>query len=448
MTIIKSWSYTILICLIIAPFKTYSSAAGAGAGLFLYQHTSRGDVEFLFASDPHQTHSSRQGFEYPGGKVDATDNAMANTPMSFLRAAIREMLEELVFVPADLLQIAGIFKPKHPAYIPKKGINPAYEKEAIDCIEQEIKKTNGIFYLHKNQADPNKVAGGTNQMVVFFWNISKLLSSTKLAINNQTLPQYIVAKRDGLTKQGFNLAHDLHAEPDEFAWISGNEIIKALLSGSRTVRPTEYAKDGNPQAPQTINISPACNGMMRDRSTASEGANRQFNTACIFFNNTFYGYMPEPADQLTVIGSQNNFIQNSSSMTAIIDFIRNQSYVFQVTTQQHQTANQTASAAQATASSTIAPQQSMTTSSTSAAAASSSQFQTVPTTHKASSTISSQYQTASAAQATTSSAGTYNKVTKIIDIVHTIRPQFAASPARTQQQRNTATDFWSFIEKL
>jgi len=238
-----------------------------GGGLALYRFTQKG-LEFLVVKDPYQTQSWRQGFEFPAGtigdyghrtmdqldgkKIDAlSSRAKKDVPVSrYLRGAIREALEELVFVPATYL-VKG--KP----YNRNGKINKKFEKCAIDVVAQDI-KDQGLICLRNFE--------GNSNYSIFFWNVTDLPTKNVL--------QQMQAQRACLLRGWLSRASSIGAEPDQFAWVSAQELQKIIhkaqceknlnrVSGTYWVVATELVKDGLPlQRDVVIRLSPAFVGLI------------------------------------------------------------------------------------------------------------------------------------------------------------------------------------------
>lgn len=309
-------------------------------GMFLYRYNNnKNDVEFLFTLDP--SHSEKmKGFDYPGGTIgpekknqfegNEIDGFLSpngsfdyDNPYTFLRGAIREMLEELVFIPIDLFQKKGQFAPppSNPtAYLTSKKIDKQYEIKAIDFIENKI-KTNGIFFIYKKQTTGNKP---WEKAAVFFLDITDICPSN--------LPEEIVKKRINLQTQGFRL-RNIDAEPVAFAWVKGNDILKFIgQNNPNEIDYTQYAEhdektnklqnSNNTNYPDLVNldtkkikISNICIEMMKNRMYDKD--NPQPDIVVIRRRHDIIYF-----DDLKHISSQNPPTQ-SSSMGGVINFLQN-----------------------------------------------------------------------------------------------------------------------------
>lgn len=331
-----------------------------GGGVFLYRYNKAlNDVEFFFAFDPQQPHQNRKGFEYPGGNIgpehknnydgndidgfaltdlkglpkkkdDKTRTFDFSNPYTFLNGAIRELLEELVFIPAVLLQEKGIFKPSQPnryehPYSHNKA-NHTYETEAVSFIAEHIKKT-GLFFIYKpnvtNQTPPKL----DDKTAVFFWDITNICPAN--------LPKKIVDSREDLKTKGLNLGR-VDAEPVAFAWVTGNEIKRALdpielkkANGEAWVTCSEYAQDSQANTLDVfkngkILLSKVCMGMMRDRD--GDQYNPQPNIFVATQEDANTDYLIEVSKQGTrQIPFDPDFQKQqmlSSSMITIIDVLQ------------------------------------------------------------------------------------------------------------------------------
>lgn len=316
-----------------------------GGGVFLYRY-NQGDVEFLFALDPahiSQTdkfgkvktwwRADRVGFEYPAGAFDATDNAISDRPHTFVHGAVREMLEELVFVPAQLLNAS-----LKPYDMTTKLLDQNIEKQCINAFEKATTQ-NGIFFIYKP-----KVRGANStsndQTAVFFFDITD-----KCPPN---LPEEILKSRINLQKNGFTLtgrtSQSIHAESIAIAWIKAKDILPTLnnqqneiwvpfsqlaehneaANALQSATKTDYPTIINHQN-KTIRISNACMGMMQDRDI--DQYNRQPNIAVIKKSNGEYIILHN--NKTSIITKQPAGI--SSSMRSVIDLLQNFSAVLQFT---------------------------------------------------------------------------------------------------------------------
>lgn len=280
-----------------------------GAGMFLYRFNPQHELEFLFTLDPYQTHQDRMGFEHPGGSIGDHQldlSIQLDSPVSCLKGAIREMLEELYFLPAILMQQHALLKPSYKGPYQftvskdKKRVTlmiiPTYQQAAVEIIAQQLIEEQGICYLHKAKIfnERSKLA---DQNTIFFWNITDICP--------ENLPKAIIQYRMFLKKQTPKLffVTDIHAEPIAFAWVKAKDLIP-LLSGKTGswVPVSQYAeydmvkkkiifiKESKLQTGtlgkhatkvvhnNKILISPACMGMIQDR--INDKFNPQENNAC------------------------------------------------------------------------------------------------------------------------------------------------------------------------
>ncbi len=238
-----------------------------GAGLGLYRKTSEG-IEFLLVKDPSQKSSWRQGFEFPAGtigdyghrsidqldgkKIDALpQSAKKDIPVfSYIRGAVRECLEELLFVPACSLINADVYN--------KNGkINKKIEKNAIEAVVQEITKQE-MIYLRSIQ--------GRSNYTIFFWDVTNLPTDNLL--------QQIQDKRTNLLSRWFSRVSAIGAEPDQFAWVNAKELKNIInkaqdekqidrIKGTYLVNATELSLPNfSLQHNVQIKLSPAFVGLI------------------------------------------------------------------------------------------------------------------------------------------------------------------------------------------
>lgn len=340
---------TVSIVTLLLFIQQISPVAG---GMFLYRYNNKNDVEFLFTLDPSHSENMK-GFDYPGGTIgpekknqfesNEIDGFLSpkgsfdyNNPYTFLRGAIREMLEELVFLPIDLLQVHKEFTPpteNSQAYVPPieyfsesgyqrsaEAIDTKYEKVAIDTLENHI-KNNGIFFIYKR-----KTAGNNpwDKAAVFFLDITLICPPN--------LPEDLVKKRILLQTQGFRL-RNIDAEPVAFAWVTGNDILKFIAKNNLNwIDYTQYAEhdektnklqnSNNTNYPDLVNlntkkikISNICIEMMKDRIDDKD--NPQPDIVVIRRPHDIIYF-----DDLKKITRQNPPTQ-SSSMRGVINFLQN-----------------------------------------------------------------------------------------------------------------------------
>ena len=197
-----------------------------GAGLGIYRTNDKKELEFLLVRDPYQKQSWRKGFEFPAGTigdyghqaVDQLDGAKIDqlpeiekkrmTVKSFLRGAIREALEELVFVPAMTII------PGHP-YCRGK-IDKNFELNAIDTIAERIAQRE-LVCLRYIQDRIN--------YTIFFWDVSNLSSE-------RWLPQ-MQSQRETLLIKWASKVSAIGAEPDSFAWVSAKELQAVIAQAQK-----------------------------------------------------------------------------------------------------------------------------------------------------------------------------------------------------------------------
>lgn len=258
-------NYKILISLLLLHLPGLYPVAG---GLALYRFTKNNGLEFLMIKDPGQRKAWRQGFEFPAGvigdyghrTIDEIDGKKINRlsfsekkdiPVDhYLRGCIREGLEELVFVPASYLV-------KGEPYINNKTIDQEFENKAITTVAQDIKKQD-LLYLHKLTKRSN--------YTIFFWNVTNLPTKNLL--------RKIQTKRNVLLDGWFNRATAIGAEPDQFAWVSAQELQKVISQAknnkdhrnapqSYSVIATELVQDNLPlQRNVPIKLSPGLVGLI------------------------------------------------------------------------------------------------------------------------------------------------------------------------------------------
>lgn len=324
----------------------FQSINPLGGGVFLYRY-NQGGVEFLFALDPahiSQTdkfgkvktwwRADRVGFEYPAGAFDATDNAISDRPHTFVHGAVREMLEELVFVPAQLLNAS-----LKPYDMTTKLLDQNIEKQCINAFEKATTQ-NGIFFIYKP-----KVRGANStpndQTAVFFFDITDKCP--------QNLPEEILKSRINLQKNGFTLtgrtSQSIHAESIAIAWIKAKDILPTLNNQQNEIwvpfsqlaehneaantlqsaTKTDYPMIINHQN-KTIRISNACMGMMQDRDI--DQYNPQVNIAVI----------KKPSGDYIILHNGKTSTSTkippagiSSSMRSVIDLLQNFSSVLKFT---------------------------------------------------------------------------------------------------------------------
>lgn len=240
-----------------------------GGGLILYRYDNGGTLLFLMALDPYQTSAVRQGFEFPAGTIcdhsidDCDDVHMI--PKDFLRGAIREGMEELVFAPVvhSTLGIPGV-----PYDVKTKKINQNYENLVIDVFQKEILKQ-GMVYLFKQRINPKFNAVPRNQLALFFCDLTSFYKDDLL--------EKIIEQRLQLKNNGFSF-HVIGAEPNQFAWVKGSDLKALILCNSKPyqVNAVEHIDDAKRIAKNKIIIlSDACFGMIRDRT--GDPHNHQLN---------------------------------------------------------------------------------------------------------------------------------------------------------------------------
>ncbi len=234
-----------------------------GAGVIFYRYTKQDELLFLMALDPHQSAAFRKGFEFPAGSicdhaVDGCDVANLDPnlqPKDFLKGAIREALEELVFAPVvhSTLNLPG-----QPYDFKIKNINQDYEKKVIDVLHAEIIKQ-GMIYLFKQRVNGKVSVTPSNQFALFFCDITSFYK--------QGLLEAIQAQRKILHTHGFRFFH-IGAEPNQFAWVKGSVLENAIKNSLRPVEviAEKVVNEANVLLNQKIIISDSCFGMMRDRS--------------------------------------------------------------------------------------------------------------------------------------------------------------------------------------
>lgn len=269
-----------------------SATLPVGAGLGIYRINDKRELEFLLVCDPFQRHSWRKGFEFPAGtigdrghrKVDQLNGAMIDQLPTlekqrlpakiFLRGAIREALEELVFIPAKKL-ING--HPYRSGRIDKKIELKAIDKVA-DCILQQRQ----LLCLRNVQ--------GRSNYTIFFWDVSDLSPSTWL--------QQIQSQRATVLKKFFSSVSAIGAEPDAFAWVSAQElqvVIKKAqkesninrIQGTYHITASELVQ-GNKllQRNAVIKLSPGFVGLISrlDQQQSSQNSVKILNMSNIIMN--------------------------------------------------------------------------------------------------------------------------------------------------------------------
>lgn len=192
-----------------------------GAGLAIYRYNKQNCLEFLLVKDPKQKHIWRTGFEFPAGtigdsghrtidqlngkiidRLSLTDKEQIPVEC-YLRGAIREALEELVFIPAKKLVDGQPYK--------NKKIDKFFQEKAINVVA-EIIKQQGLICLRNVQ--------GRSNYTIFFWNGTNIVSSNIL--------EQIQKQRNFLLSGWFKRASSIGAEPDQFAWVSQKELEKVI----------------------------------------------------------------------------------------------------------------------------------------------------------------------------------------------------------------------------
>ncbi len=321
-----------------------------GGGIFLYRYNPQQELEFLFVFDPCQKNVDRIGFEYPGGRIgpdkknldgNDVDGRLSNktfdykNPYTFLKGAVRETLEELVFLPAMLLQDKHIFNPdsNHQQPYVGKEIDKQYEKEAVDCIAQHIEHKNGLSFICKKNVFNEENPQEYNQMAVFFWNISDICPAN--------LPEQLVVFRKKLRHDHVHLK-SVDAEPVAFAWVKAKDIAPllaqdSLLHKGQWITPSQFAAhDEKNNAVITdmtkttkyvhaihdgkILISAACMGMMHDRR--NDIHNQQSNTVCIKQGSEFLLVDPKADKKMLKTKNKDEIAVFSSSMSAMIHVLQ------------------------------------------------------------------------------------------------------------------------------
>gem|GEM_PF-1242788 len=200
-----------------------------GGGLGCYRYNSQGELEFLLVKDPTQRQLYRQGFEFPAGTIgdrghrtiDGFDEKQIDqlshqqrqalsTTIS-LRGAVREALEELVYIPVRSMLAGRV-------YSSWGSINEKFSKKAIDCVSKEIIKQGLVCLSAVNQK---------SNYTIFFWDVT--------AHGTQSWLSDIALKRASLTSGlRFNRASSIGAEPDEFAWVNAQDLIKIIQDARAT----------------------------------------------------------------------------------------------------------------------------------------------------------------------------------------------------------------------
>jgi hypothetical protein len=242
-----------------------------GGGVALYRYNKNNDLEFLLVFDPAFSQNPiRVGFEFPGGKIGDPKNAAMDqvdvaNPISFLKGAIREMLEELVFAPAVILGVTG-----QPYDMKSKSINPNFQQDAIRAFEQMIHHQS-IFYIYKNQVDTRKPVGGVNQNAVFCLQMPSAVAKNLL--------EEVRKQREILTRHGFSFRR-IGAEPNQFAWVKGTELLNLINNPSNSsVNAIQFWDENGKRDNVIIPVSKAFVGMIRDR--VGQQDNAQPNEFCV-----------------------------------------------------------------------------------------------------------------------------------------------------------------------
>jgi len=188
-----------------------------GGGLGLYRYNSQGELEFLLVKDPTQRQSWRQGFEFPAGTIGKQIDKLSHqqrqnlSTVTFLKGAVREALEELVYIPVRSMLAGRV-------YSSWGSINEKFSKKAIDVVSKEIIKQGVVCLSAVNQK---------SNYTIFFWNVT--------ALGTQSWLTDIALKRASLTSGlWFNRASSIGAEPDEFAWVNAQDLINVIQDARAT----------------------------------------------------------------------------------------------------------------------------------------------------------------------------------------------------------------------
>jgi len=271
----------LLVLFFVTTIMSSQSYALAG-GLALYRYDQQKNLEFLLVSDSHEYINWRIGFEFPVGtigdgghvqidKVSASDQVVADNSSQFLRGSIREAMEELVFVPTYF-----VMQTKEAYNFSTKKIDDDYQREVINAIEKLIKEQ-GLIYLQRQ-----------NGFAIYFWNITNYSTTNILSLISQ--------RRQLLVNSGFSL-HSIGAEPDQFAWVLADELLKVI-------------KDVDNSG---VNLHKRIE--KKYKVTASE---------CIKTNESLQHNVEIPLSSgfVGTIGSNQTFLGKSLSMQAIIEKIQ------------------------------------------------------------------------------------------------------------------------------